>query len=67
MVLKFDQEIFYEDCEKEGERMYPRGRPFFIVLEGPLEPFTRTLTAQFISKKDNHSVGRRGRQFSTFS
>ena len=38
----------------------PRGRPFLIDLDGPMEPFTHTLTVRFMNQEDTHSVKRWG-------
>ena len=32
--------------------MVPCGRPSFKVLKGPMLPFTRTLSVQFMNKED---------------
>ena len=36
------------------------GRPSLKVIEGPMEPRTRTLAVRFMSQEDNHSVIRQG-------
>ena len=48
------------DCEKEGEKTELWGRPFLKVVEGPVEPFTRTLAVWFMNQEYSHSVNRRG-------
>ena len=42
IILKFDQEIIYVDCDKKAEGTEPWDRPSLKVLEGPVELFTRT-------------------------
>ena len=56
ILLKFGQEIVYVGCEKEGKMMEPWGRPSLKVLEGPMEPFTRTLAVHFMNQEDSNSV-----------
>ena len=46
--------------KRRGERTEPCGRPSLKVLEGPMEPFTRTLAVRFMNQEDGHSVKRRG-------
>ena len=48
--------LVYVDCEKDGERMEPWGRPSLKVLDGTMEPFTHTLAVWFMNEEDSHSV-----------
>ena len=46
ILLKFGWEIVYVDCEKEGEKTEPWGRPSLKALVEAMEPFTRTLAVR---------------------
>ena len=37
----------------------PWGRPYLKVLEGPIEPFTHTLSVSFMDQEDSHSEAKR--------
>ena len=52
IVLEFDKEIVYVDCEKEGQWTKPRDRPSLNVLEGPMEPFISTLAVRYMNQED---------------
>ena len=47
--------------------MEPWGRPSLKVLEGRVEPFSRTLAVRFMNQEDRHSVKQRSLQSSTSS
>ena len=38
----------------------PMGKPSLKVLEGPMEPFARTLAMRFMNQENRNSVKRRG-------
>ena len=59
ILLEFGQEIVHLDCEKGGKDG-ALVSPSLKVLEGPMEPFTRTLAVHFVNQEDSHSVRRRG-------
>ena len=67
IVFRFGQEIIYVDCEKEEGMDGSLDRPSLNVLEGPMEPFTRTLAVPFMNQEDSHSVRRWERPSLTYS